>query len=235
MNYSVTEAFSRLYEIIVTLRSEFGCPWDKEQTPDSLKGSLIEELYEVIDAVESNDAPHVKEELGDLLFNVLLLCYIYEQQGAFQVRDVFLDISEKLIRRHPHVFSSNNQTAHDIDVKTVLNQWENIKNKVEGRESSSSVLDQVPKGFPPLIRAYKLQKKAAKNGYQFQDAVTCADSLISDLNDHLKRTTDEAEDKELLFGRLLFQAVSLCRLSGINPSVALHKANEEFYDTFNSK
>ena len=166
-------AFARLYDITRTLRGERGCPWDKDQTPLSLRRDLMEEAFETIDAVTQEDAAHVQEELGDVIFNAVLLAYCYEQEGTFTLADSLHQICDKLVRRHPHVFPQSDgareMTAPVTDSATVLSQWERIKERVEGR-TGDSVLDSVPLGFPPLLRAYKLIAKAEKKHFKWESA-----------------------------------------------------------------
>jgi len=168
---NTTQAFNYFYSIIQRLRAPDGCPWDREQTPLSLRSTLIEESFEVVDAITQNDACHAKEELGDVLLNGLLISYIYEQQGDFTVADVMNEVAEKLIRRHPHVFTESEgrcQLQKNITTgQQVVSQWDAIKEKVEGRREKS-ILDEVPPGFPPLLKALKYQKKAAKKAFDWE-------------------------------------------------------------------
>jgi tetrapyrrole methylase family protein/MazG family protein len=158
-------AFAALYEVIVRLRAPDGCPWDREQTPVSLRGDLIEETYECVEAIDEKNPAHIKEELGDLYLLVTMLSYMHQQEGLFTVEDVLRGIAEKLIRRHPHVFGG--QSARDSS--EVLENWARIKVEEEGRKPRDSVLDQVSRGLPPLDRAFRLQKKAAAVGFDWPD------------------------------------------------------------------
>ena len=167
---ATSDAFSYFFKTIQTLRAAGGCPWDREQTPLSMRRDLIEETFEAVDAISQNDAAHAKEELGDVFLNAAMISYMYEQQGSFKVAEVLTELADKLIRRHPHVFlQSEGKTEAKGEVKSsdeVLNQWDRIKQNVEGRKGNS-ILDEVPEGFPPILRAYKLQKKAAKKGFDW--------------------------------------------------------------------
>jgi tetrapyrrole methylase family protein/MazG family protein len=159
------EAFKGLYDIVVRLRAPDGCPWDREQTPMSLRGDLIEETYECVEAIDQKDPAHIGEELGDIFLLVTMLSYMHEQEGSFTVADALTGVSEKLIRRHPHVFG-------DVKVKDsaeVLDNWARIKVEQEGRKPKDSILDEVSRGLPPLDRAWKLQKKAAKVGFDWSE------------------------------------------------------------------
>ena len=165
-----TDAFEYFFKTIQTLRAKGGCPWDREQTPLSMRRDLIEETFEAVDAISQNDAGHAKEELGDVFLNASMISYMYEQEGRFKVAEVLTELADKLIRRHPHVFpQSEGASEAKGQVKNgeeVLNQWDRIKQNIEGRKGAS-ILDEVPQGFPPLLRAYKLQKKAAKKGFDW--------------------------------------------------------------------
>jgi tetrapyrrole methylase family protein/MazG family protein len=177
--------FDELFTIIQRLRRvPDGCPWDIEQTPLSLRGGFIEETFEAIDAITGNDLPHIKEELGDVLLNAILIAYMYEQAGDFSVTDVMTSLTEKLIRRHPHVFSESEGRAFlHGDVTTsgaVLNQWDAIKANLEHRRGDS-ILDEVPDGFPPLLNAGKLQKKADKKGFDWPEAQGALDKVREEI------------------------------------------------------
>ncbi|MCR5725015.1 MAG: MazG family protein [Treponema sp.] len=172
-NIPAANALSRLYDITRVLRSPAGCPWDKDQTPLSVRRDLMEEAFEAIDAITQGDAAHVKEELGDLVFNALLVTSMYEQQEAFSLEDMLTEIGDKLIRRHPHVFKdsagASEMTEPVKDSGAVLNQWDRIKENVEGRRGDS-VLDSVPEGFPPLLKAYKMLSKAEKKHFMWESS-----------------------------------------------------------------
>ena len=156
-------AFNGLYETVVRLRGEGGCPWDREQTPATLRGDLIEETYECIEAIDEKDSGHIREELGDLFLLVTMLSYMHEQEGLFSVADVLEGITAKLVRRHPHVFGETKVK----DSAEVLQNWAKIKVEEEGRRPKDSLLDEVSTALPPLDRAWKLRKKAAKAGFDW--------------------------------------------------------------------
>ena len=159
-------AFERLYTIVARLRDGDGCPWDREQTPASLRASVVEEAYELVEAIDEADPAHVAEEAGDLLLLVTMIPYMLEQRGSLSVADAADGICDKLVRRHPHVFGEAVAETSDA----VLRQWDEIKVRVEGRRRKDSLLDSVSKALPPLERAYKLQKKAAKAGFDWTRA-----------------------------------------------------------------
>jgi len=226
------ESFQRLYDIIVHLRGPEGCPWDREQTPLSIRSNLVEETYECIEAIDEKEPGHIKEELGDIFLLATLLSYMHEQEGLFSVADVIDGLSEKLVRRHPHVFASASASSPD----EALKNWTRIKVENEGRKPKDSILDEVSRGFPPLERAWKLQKKAAKAGFDWPDAAGVIDKLKEELAEVEasisagKGQENTALEEEL--GDLLFSAVNLCRFFDIEPSVALQRTNTKFTERF---
>ena len=221
--------FDKFMDIIRTLRGPDGCPWDKEQTAESLRSDLLEEAYECIDAINGGDDSHMNEELGDLFLLVSLISYIKEQEGSFSVESVMENIGEKLIRRHPHVFGDSNVK----ETAAVLKQWDTIKTEVEGRRDEKSVLNTIPKSLPPLERSFRLQKKAAKVGFDWKDRIQVWDKLHEEI-DELKELGESPERSMLEeeCGDLLFTAVNLCRHYGIDPAIALHGTNGKFVRRF---
>ncbi|MDR1858746.1 MAG: nucleoside triphosphate pyrophosphohydrolase [Treponema sp.] len=224
------EAFRQLYDIVVRLRGPGGCPWDREQNPSSLRGCLIEETFECIEAIDSKDSAHVCEELGDIFLAVTMIAYMHEEQGAFSLADVFTTISEKLVRRHPHVFAETVVR----DSSEVMDNWAKIKVEQEGRKPKDSILDSVSGGLPPLDRAYKLQKKAAKAGFDWPNIEGVADKIREELAEVLEAAKGgEASEKiEEELGDLLFSAVNLCRYLKAEPSTALRRTNSKFVERF---
>ncbi|MCR5218450.1 nucleoside triphosphate pyrophosphohydrolase [Treponema sp.] len=253
------EAFKKLYEITNTLTSENGCPWDKDQTALSLRRDLIEESFEVSDAVTSKDAPHVKEELGDVLFNVMLMASTFEKSEEFTLSQIIEMVSEKLIRRHPHVFKDSEgfseMTGAVKDSKTVLSQWDRIKENIEGRKGES-VLDSVPEDFPPLLKAYKYVSKAAKKGFTWKNADEAKAKLKEELNEiqdavnsveGVKKSSAEipftvsSSNKKLEEAQLNLEEeigdsflalVNYSRMLGVDPMIALDHANRKFSKRF---
>jgi tetrapyrrole methylase family protein/MazG family protein len=238
------KAFQQLYEIVVRLRGKGGCPWDIEQTPLSLRADLIEETYECVEAIDEQDPGHVKEELGDLFLLVTMLAYMHEQEGHFPVAAVLEGLSEKLIRRHPHVFGTvSGETSFggiksDLSSDEVLQNWARIKVEQEGRKPKDSILDEVSRGLPPLDRAWKLQKKASKAGFDWPDSAGVIGKIREELAEvEAAIETATANNKgtealEMELGDLLFSAVNLCRFFGIEPSVALQRTNIKFTERF---
>ncbi len=179
-------SFCRLFELIRILRAPDGCPWDREQTPMSMRRDLVEEVFEAVDAIGEKSATHAKEELGDVLLNSIMISYMYSQGGEFYVDEMFDELVEKLIRRHPHVFEqSEGKVCAENVAKTsgeVLTQWDRIKENVEGR-ARDSILDEVPQGFPPLLRAIKMQKKAAKKGFDWTSLAPTREKILEELSE----------------------------------------------------
>jgi len=225
------QAFKSLYDIVVRLRGPDGCPWDREQSPASLRECLIEETYECIEAIDEENTAHIKEELGDLALLVTMLAYMHEEKGAFSVADVFQTISEKLIRRHPHVFGE----VQVKDSNEVLNNWAKIKVTQEGRKPKDSILDEVSAGLPPLDRAWKLQKKAAKAGFDWPNLEGVVEKINEELGEVKEAVGNAACANEKIedeLGDLLFSVVNLCRYLKVEPSVALRRTNSKFIERF---
>ena len=242
-NSQLIESFEALFNVIKRLRGPGGCPWDIAQTPMSMRKSLLEEAYEAADAIEEHhstgqNAEHVKEELGDTLLNVLMISYMYEQEGLFSTADIMKNLTEKLIRRHPHVFGeTEGYEGPESDKKastpeSVLNQWENIKEKIE-RPKAESILDSIPKNFPPMLRALKISKKAAKAGFEW----TAIGGLIEKMEEEtaefaeaVKSGSEAAMEDEI--GDVFFVAVNAARFLKIDPEMALMHANKKFERRF---
>lgn len=230
------KAYRRLLGVIQTLRSENGCPWDKAQTPLSMRGDLIEETFEAVDAISSADSEHAKEELGDVLLNDTMISYMYEQNGNWTIAESINALSDKLIRRHPHVFKDSEgqcqvqETADSAD--KVLSQWERIKQNVEGRKTES-VLDSVPEGFPPLLKAYKYAKKAIKKGFDWPDNAGCRAKVEEEWAEVVEAEGEgnQAHLEEEI-GDLIFSIAAYCVRTGINPENAVLRANKKFYSRF---
>ena len=225
------EAFKKLYEVVVRLRSPGGCPWDREQTPLSLRSDLIEETYECVEAIDEQDPAHIMEELGDIFLILTMIAYMHEEEKIFTVSNTLEGISEKLIRRHPHVFGE--KSAETLSSSEVLENWARIKVEQEGRKPKDSILDEVNRGLPPLDRAWKLQKKAAKAGFDWPDTTGVIDKIKEELME--VETAAAAKEEAALeeeLGDLLFSVVNLCRFFNIEPSVALQRTNTKFTDRF---
>ncbi|MFW5716814.1 MAG: nucleoside triphosphate pyrophosphohydrolase [Spirochaetota bacterium] len=238
---SATDAFERLYEIIVRLRAPDGCPWDREQTPSTMRGHLLEEAYESIEAIESDRPEDIREELGDLYLLVTMIARMYEEDGRFRVEDALESICEKLVRRHPHVFGEAQVSSAD----DVLHQWQRIKVEQEGKRAKTGALDGVSRALPSLERAFALQRKAAKVGFDWPSLSGVRDKLHEEIDEVVEAaggesalaagrrdadTADAALEREI--GDMLFSAVNLARYLGVDPSTALNRANTKFTERF---
>lgn len=226
---NLTKLFARLYDLIIHLRSPEGCPWDREQTPSSMRSNLIEEAYEVIAAIESQDWVNFCEELGDMLLIILLMARMAEEESLFQTQQVFEQIIAKLIRRHPHVFDKKQQ----LEISTIIKNWDLIKERLEGKSKSESFLTNVQSSLPPLEKAYQLQKKASQIGFDWPTPQGVFPKLIEELEELKKALILHNQNEvESEMGDLLFTIVNLCRLLKIDPSLALEKTNRKFKSRF---
>ncbi|MCT2534308.1 nucleoside triphosphate pyrophosphohydrolase [Aquibacillus koreensis] len=224
----LNHTFTRLREVIATLRGPNGCPWDQKQTHESLRKYLIEEAYEFIEAVNNEDDEGIVEEMGDVLLQVMLHSQIGEDEGFFTIDDVIKTITEKMIRRHPHVFG--NIEVSDAD--EVVSNWNQIKQKEKG-DSPSSLLDAIPADLPQLLFAEELQKKAAKVGFDWDQPEPIWEKITEELNE-VKEAIITGDEKELEseFGDVLFAVVNLLRYYDINPEIAVMRTNQKFKTRF---
>lgn len=218
------EAFGRLLTIMDELRAK--CPWDKEQTTESLRHLTIEETYELSDAILKNDAEEIKKELGDILLHIVFYAKIGDEKNQFNIEEVITQLCEKLIRRHPHIYGE--VIAENSD--TVKQNWEQIKLKEKGNEKKS-VLNGVPKSMPALVKAYRMQEKAAQVGFDWENKNQVWAKVEEELEEFKEATTKEEKENEL--GDLLFSLVNYARFSAINPDDALEKTNRKFIKRFN--
>lgn len=221
--------FTKLRDVIATLRGPNGCPWDQKQTHESLKKYFVEEVYEVLEAIDEEDDEHLVEELGDVLLQIMLHAQIGEDQGFFTIQDVIYSITEKMIRRHPHVFSD--VTVNDAD--EVVSNWDEIKKQEKGKEVGESILSSVPKGLPALIEATMLQKKAAKVGFDWDDDAPMWEKLQEEIDEFIvevKKNDITKMQKEL--GDILFVIVNLARFYDIDAEDALKGTNQKFTKRF---
>ncbi len=222
-----SDPVARLRAIVSLLRSPEGCPWDREQTHSSLRAGLLEEACETIDAITRADDANLREELGDLLLQVVFHTDLAAERGAFTLEDAARETCEKLIRRHPHVFGD----AVAGDSATVLRQWEQIKRQEKG--DRTSILDGIPRSLPALIRAANLQKKAARVGFDWPDASGVIDKFREELAElSLEMETGDPQRLEHEMGDLLFTAVNMARRLGVEPELALEHANQRFIGRF---
>ena len=214
--------FEDLITIVEILRSDKGCPWDREQDHKSIRKDFIEETYEVIEAIDTENPELLREELGDVLLQVVFHARIEEEQGRFDIDGVANDICVKLVHRHPHVFGD----VKAEDSATVLGNWEKIKNNEQHRDTATSRLRSVPSALPALMRAGKVGSRAAKLGLDFASADD-AFAKISEELEELSRARDDAEREEEL-GDLLFSIVNYARKSGMDSEYSLTLAIEKF-------
>jgi MazG family protein len=221
------EPLARLRAIVGLLRSPGGCPWDREQTHESLRAGLLEEACETIDAITKADDANLREELGDLLLQVVFHTDLAAERGAFTLEDAAQHTCEKLIRRHPHVFGDVDAS----DTQAVLRQWEQIKREEKG--DRASIMDGIPRALPALIRAANIQKKAGRVGFDWPDTAGVVDKFREDLAE-LTAEIDSADPKRLEheIGDILFTAVNMARKLGVEPELALEHANQRFIARF---
>lgn len=224
---SQSQAIDRLVEIIEILRVE--CPWDREQTHKSLRVCMIEEAYEVAEAIDKDDTANLREELGDVLLQVVFHSSLAKEKNDFNLTDVVNEECEKMIRRHPHVFLG--ETAKTVD--KVLEKWENIKVKEYGDSSCTARLKKVPNALPALIRSCKVQKKAAEVGFDWDDSSGAFAKLAEETEELIEafNVSDKAAITEEL-GDLLFSVVNVSRFLGVEPEAALEQATEKFIRRF---
>lgn len=224
--------FGELLDIMKRLRGEGGCPWDRAQTIESIKPFLVEECYEAIEAIENGDPQKIQEELGDLLYQIIFLAQIGEEEKKFDIGDVLNAISQKMIRRHPHVFSD--ETAKDIP--EVLAKWEKIKQEEQGNgkgKKDSSVLDGIPKGLPAMTYAHRVQAKAARTGFDWtriEEVLEKLDEEILEFKEALGKGDIDRCGSE--FGDIIFTLINISRFLGLDPEGQLRKATARFDKRF---
>jgi len=214
------QAFDRLLNIMDDLREK--CPWDKKQTLESLRYLTIEEMYELSDAILDNNISEIKKELGDLFLHLIFYSKIASETQDFDVADVLNSISEKLIYRHPHIYS-------DVKAETeeeVKRNWEKLKLK----EGKKSVLEGVPKSLPAIVKAHRIQEKVKGVGFEFQNAEDTWAKVLEEIEEFKAETNPEK--RELEFGDVLFSLVNYARFTGINPEDALERTNKKFISRF---
>jgi tetrapyrrole methylase family protein/MazG family protein len=220
--------FEQLRAVMDRLRDPGGCPWDREQDLQDLRAYVLEEAYEVNEAIDNRDHDHLREELGDLLLQVLFLSRIEQENGHFDVEDVIQGIHDKLIRRHPHVFGD----AEAGTASEVIRQWEEIKN-AEKKDRPRRTLDGVPRALPSLLRALRLSTKAALTGFEWEEDADLEAKVQEEIGEFLaeyRRQDKAAMEREL--GDLLFVLANVARRCGVDPEAALQGANNRFVRRF---
>lgn len=224
------ETFAAFVDTIAALRAPNGCPWDREQTHESIARNMIEESYEAVDAIEQHDTTHLREELGDVLLQVVLQSQIAADAGEFTVADVCRDVNAKMIRRHPHVFGE----AAAGSAEDVLSIWDNVKLAEKSAadaqtEEPEGLLDSVPASFPALLQAYKISRKAVAAGFEWdtvEDVWAKVEEEIAEFKQACR--SDDARAKELEFGDVLFSLVNVARKEGIDAETALRATCRKF-------
>jgi tetrapyrrole methylase family protein / MazG family protein len=218
------EEFSNLVSLLRSLRGEKGCPWDKKQTVKEFKTYLLEEVYELIEAIEKDDYAALQEELGDLLFHIVFISQICSERGKFDIRQVVADVYEKMYNRHPHVFKS---AAPDVPIEK---RWEEIK---KGEKENYAPLSDVPRMMPALLRAYVISRRASKTGFDWarlEDVHEKMSEEIEELRDAEQSGSKEAVREEI--GDLLFTMVNIARFQGVDPEDALRFTCDKFIRRF---
>jgi len=235
---SASDAVERLTEIMQVLRGPDGCPWDREQTHESLIRGMIEEAYEVVEAIENGHADNLKEELGDVLLQIVMHADIASENGLFSLKEIADAASEKMLRRHPHVFgkkSAQTLKASGISVDNVHELWENVKQGERGETSYTEEMKRIPRHLPALPRSEKIQVKARGAGFDWDD-VSGAFQKIGEEIEELEeaRLEQNAEHIRHEVGDVLFAAVNIARFLNVDPEEALNAASERFIRRFSS-
>lgn len=218
---------NELIDVIAKLRAPDGCQWDREQTHKSLRPNMLEEAYEAVDAIDDGDMKHLKEELGDVLLQVVLHSQIASEEGAFTIEDVAKGIKDKLIHRHPHVFGNVNVNS----TKEILDNWDKLK--AEEKPHRKSVMDGISRAQSALMSAQKISKKAVKTGFEWPDENSLYECIFSEFDEF--KEAEKAQNKEQMeeeFGDILFATVNLARWNKIDAEQALLKANKKFMTRF---
>jgi tetrapyrrole methylase family protein/MazG family protein len=222
-------AFEGLIRLIETLRGENGCPWDKKQVPQSMVVYLVEEIYELVEAIESGHEAAVYEELGDVLFHIFFLARMYAEKGMFSIQDVARGCTQKMIRRHPHVFGGAKVDSSD----QVTQNWHKMKQAEKGESDSASTLDSVPLCLPALMRAYRVSERAARSGFDWDKPAGVLEKMVEEISE-LERAMAESRPDETAteFGDVLFTFVNLARFARIHPETALRLSTRKFEQRF---
>ena len=228
------ERFNHLVEIMRTLRSPEGCPWDREQTLQSLRPYLLEETYEVLEAIDAGDMDELKEELGDLVFEAVFLAQVCEEAEGFSIAEALETVATKLIRRHPHVFGEGEKAR---TAEEVLGRWQQLKRDERAQAGASpgrGILTSVPKSLPGLLRAYEYGSRAATAGFDWPRAQDVVSKIREEVDEIAEALTDnrDAGRVEEEVGDLLFAVANLSRKLGVEPESALRRANDKFAARF---
>ncbi|MCA1957976.1 MAG: nucleoside triphosphate pyrophosphohydrolase [Nitrospira sp.] len=244
----MSERFDKVTAIMAALRAPNGCPWDRKQTHESLKPYLLEETYEVLETIDHGDETKLREELGDVLLQVLFHSQIAAEAATFTIDDVLTTLADKLIRRHPHVFKTDGQGGAVTNSEHVLNQWEQIKRaERQATGNSQSALDGVPKTLPALLRAFQIQARAARVGFDWPHNAGGLEQIFGKIVEEVGELKQALEDTDMdpadapptkqtkveaELGDILFSLVNLARFLKVNPEEALRRATNRFVDRF---
>ncbi|MBU1052614.1 MAG: nucleoside triphosphate pyrophosphohydrolase [Proteobacteria bacterium] len=225
--------FENLIKLIETLRGTNGCPWDQKQTPKTMAVYLLEEVYELVDAIESENFDEICEELGDVLFHIIFIARLFEEKKSFGIDDVVKQITEKMVRRHPHVFGQ--ESAEDSSV--LRNRWHKIKKNEKNHAKIEATLDSVPGKLPALMRAYRISERAARTGFDWDnisDVMKKAEEEWHEFQCALNENSDDnkKENIALEFGDILFTLVNVARFAAIHPETALKESIKKFETRF---
>ncbi len=233
---SAPDEFQRLIDIVARLRAPDGCPWDREQTIDSLKPYVLEETYEVLEAIDAHDHPAICEELGDFLFEAVFVAQLEAEAGHFTIADAVKSVADKLVRRHPHVFKRDEGEPALDTANQVRTRWEEIKaQEQKAQPKPKTLLGEVPDGLPALLRAYQIGVRAGSVGFEWQrpiDVVAKIQEEVDEVREVLTHDTIDQVRAEEEMGDLLFAIANLSRKLGIEPETALRKANAKFAKRF---
>ena len=217
-----------LAAILRRLRGEDGCPWDRVQTHTSLRGAMLEEAYEAVDAIERDDRENLKEELGDVLLQVVFHSVLAEEAGSFTLADVIEGVCNKMIYRHPHVFGD----AKADTAEEVLTNWEDLKKKEKKISTQTQAMKEIPMALPALLRAGKVQKKARDVGFDFADFAGAMEKVREEMDEVVEAVEQGVGAEEEELGDFLFAVVNISRFLKINPEIALTKASKKFINRF---
>lgn len=221
--------FETLIELIEILRGDNGCPWDKKQTPKSIAVYLIEEIFELFDAIAADNPEEICEELGDVLFQIFFIARLYQEKGLFSIKDVARLNAEKMIRRHPHVFGKENAQT----TETIRERWHEIKMKEKKRAPDTSILDTVPARLPALMRAYRISERAARIGFDWPDLSGVLQKVEEEWSELKSVLTKNDKDQTALeFGDLLFTLMNVARFVRVHPEMALAASTQKFVRRF---
>jgi nucleoside triphosphate diphosphatase len=239
MSQVAADAFLRLLNIVATLRAPEGCPWDREQTIDTLKPYVLEETYEVLEAIDRGDHAAIREELGDFLFEAVFVSQLEQEAGHFSIADALTAVSDKLVRRHPHVFARDQGEPALGSAGAVVKRWEEIKaleRAADGTQGApKTLLSGIPEALPSLLRADQISRRARSVGFDWHQAEDVVDKIAEEVEEVRQVVRDAPADRAHLeeeMGDLLFAIASLARKLGVEPETALRKANAKFSARF---